>query len=157
MTTFVRSHPIAPRALDVDRLSTVGRVSAAAVFAGMGLLLVALAMALPLSLGVIEREGIAVAAADLALAERLSGVAWAVAAAGALNFAAALIVLDRSRLAKRAALVVAGAGLLLALAAQVAGLASGTSVAAGVASALAAVYGIAVIGIVLGRPTSDRR
>ena len=158
MTTFVGSRPIAARALDADRLSTIGRVSAAVVFAGMGLVLVALAMALPLSLGVIEREGIVVAAADLALAERLSGVAWAIAAAGAVNFATALVVLDRGRLAKRAALVVAGASLILAVAAQVAGVASsGSTVAAGVAGTLAAVYGIAVTGIVLGRPTSDRR
>jgi hypothetical protein len=123
----------------------------------MGLVLVALAMALPLSLGVIEREGIVVASADLALAERLSGMAWAIAAAGALNFVAALVVLDRGRIAKRAALVVAGASLLLAAAAQVASAASGAgAVAAGVASAIAAVYGIAVIGIVLGRPIVDR-
>ena len=158
MTTFIPSRPIATRAMDADRLSTIGRASAAVVFAAMGLLLVALAMALPLSLGVIEREGIAVAAADLALAERLTTVAWVFAAIGAVNFAVALVVLDPGRVAKRVALVVAGASLVLAVAAQIASVVSGDNgTAAMVAGTVAAAYGIAVIGIVLGRPSPDRR
>ena len=158
MTTILPSRRLAAGAVDADRLSTVGRASAAVVFAGMGLVLVALAMALPLSLGVIEREGIAVGAADLALAQRLSGVAWVVAIIGAINFAVALVVLDRGRLAKRVSLVVAGASALLALATQVAFVMRGdVGAAAGVANAVAAVYGIAAVGIVMGRPTPYRR
>jgi hypothetical protein len=68
---------------------------AASILFAAGLVLVALGMAFPLAVAVVEERGLAVSAADLALAERISAF-WAVfVSAGVVSFAAALGLLAR--------------------------------------------------------------
>ena len=68
---------------------------AASIFFAAGLLLVALGLAFPLSVAIVEEQGLAVSAADLALAQRLSAFWPAFMGAGVAGFAAALAVLIR--------------------------------------------------------------
>jgi len=98
----------------VSRVSAIG---AAAIFGMAGLILFALGISFPIALGAITDQGLPFSAADVALAERLAPMWWVFTSASVLNVVALVAVLDRGALGKRIAVVVAGIGLGLAVAA----------------------------------------
>jgi hypothetical protein len=67
-------------------------VTAASLLALAGVIAVGLGAAFPLAVGIIHDKHLAVPAADLALAERFAGFAWAFVAAGVAALAAAFVV-----------------------------------------------------------------
>lgn len=135
--------------LDVATVSRVGGFTAAAIFAAAALVLVALGVAFPMALAVIERGSVPVTPADLAIAERLAPLWWAFSAAGIANLVAAFAVLDGGALGKRVAIVVAGLGTGFASAAAVA-LVTHSDLAP-VASAVASTYFVALLASLLVR------
>ena len=72
---------------------------AASILFAAGLVLVALGLAFPLAVAIVEERGLAVSAADLALAEDLSAFWPAFVGAGVAGFAAALGLLIRQEAA----------------------------------------------------------
>lgn len=137
-----------------DRISRPAAIVAAITFGAIGLLSIALAMAFPMALGVVEQQPLAVPAADLALADRIADYWWVLAAAGALHFVALLTVLDRGIWGKRIALVLSGIGAVGAAAVQVALVSSGAAVGEGAAltNGVALVYAVVVVAVVMIRP-----
>ena len=68
---------------------------AASILFVAGLILGSLALAFPLSVSVVEQQGIAVSAADLAFAERLSAFWPIFLSSGAACFAAGIVLVTR--------------------------------------------------------------
>lgn len=138
-------HAPAYAGLERAVVSRTGAFAAAAIFGMIGVSLVALAAAFPLALEVIADQGLAIPAADLALARQVAPLWPALALAGTVNLAAGLAVLDGGVLGKTIALVVAGAGAALSTAIALVAAAPGAEVAAAVGGA----YGVALIGTIL--------
>jgi hypothetical protein len=149
-TTFAAPmSSVGPRA---DRVGHAAAVVAATVLASAGLVLVALALAFPLAVAVVQQQSLPVAPADLAIAERLSAAWYVFAAAAAANFTAALAVLDRGTLGRRIGIAVAGVSFGLAIAAQVGAVINGLEVAAGgVAVGATTAYGVALVASIIAR------
>ena len=137
-----------------DRVSRAAAVVAALTFGAIGLVSVALAMAFPLALGVVEQQPLAISAADLALADRIADYWWVLAAAGALHFVALLTVLDRGIWGKRVALVLSGVGAMGAAAVQVVLVTSGAAFGEGAAvtNGVALAYAVVVVAVVMIHP-----
>ena len=102
-----------------EAMSRAGAVTAASIFAAAGLVLVALGAAFPLALTVVEQQQLAVAASDLALAERIAPFWWVFVSAGVVNFAAAFAAPQRDAAGQRVAEVIAAIGVALGAAAAV--------------------------------------
>jgi hypothetical protein len=126
-------------------ISRIGAFAAATVFGMVGVTLVALAAAFPLSLEVVATHHLAVPPGDLALASRIAPLWPAFALAGAANLAAGVAVLDGGVLGKRIALVIGGIG--AALTAATALVTTGSL--ADVATALAGAYLVALVGTIV--------
>jgi hypothetical protein len=105
---------------DRDLVSIAGAIAAASIFAAAGLVFVALGAAFPLALAVVESQQLAVAATDVAVAERIAPFWWVFVSAGVVNFAAAFAAPQRRAAGQRVAEVVAASGVALAAAAGIA-------------------------------------
>jgi hypothetical protein len=132
-----------------DRLSGIGAVTSAAIFAAAGLALLGLGMAFPLSVAVVEQHDLPVNAGDLALASSLGALWYLFVGASFANFAASLAILDRLAIGKRLAIIVAGASatLLLALA-----MTDAAAAASAILGSVAAVYVAALAVSLAVRP-----
>ena len=106
---------IGPDRALVSRLSAI---AAAFIFGMAGLILFAIGIAFPIALGAITDQGLPFSAADVALAERLAPLWWVFISGSVLSVVALIAVLDRGALGKRIAVVVAGIGVALAMAAE---------------------------------------
>lgn len=127
-------------------VTRMGALAAASVFTIAGLALIGVGSAFPLAFAVIEARELAIPAAELAFAERLSPFWPALVALGAVNFAAAFAILDRGRFGKRVAMVVAGATAALAVVAEVVLVASRADAASvGVATGVASLFIVAFV------------
>ena len=150
MTTQAAAFPRSSASGDFAAISRIGAVAAATIFALTGLVLVALAAAFPLALTVVEQQGLAVPAADLALAKGL-GPLWPIFLAGGVaSIVAAFGALNGGVLGTGIAIVTAGTAFGLASAAQIALVGHGAEAA--VASAAAGVSLVALIASVIVRP-----
>jgi hypothetical protein len=147
--TFAPSRPfIGPDRATVSRLSAI---AAAVIFGMAGLILFAVGISFPIAVGAITEQGLPFSAADIALAERLAPMWWLFISASVLNVVALVAVLDRGSLGKRIAVVVAGTGLGLAVAAQLVLVIRGASngVPADVTNVIATIYLVALVCAVL--------
>jgi hypothetical protein len=100
-------------------ISRFSAIAAAIIFGTAGLILFALGISFPIAVGAITEQGLPFNAADLALAEGLAPMWWIFISASVLNLVALVAVLDRGALGKRIAVVSAGIGFGLAVAAEV--------------------------------------
>lgn len=142
--TLAPSRPfIGPDRALISRFSAI---AAAVIFGTSGLILFALGVSFPIAVGAITEQGLPVSAADLALAERLAPMWWVFVAASVPNVVALVAVLDRGALGKRIAVVSAGTGFGLAVAAEVALVIRGApiGVPAEVATVIATAYLVAL-------------
>jgi hypothetical protein len=149
--TLAPSRPfIGPDRAVVSRFSSI---AAAVIFGMAGLILFALGISFPIAVGAIAERGLPFSAADLALAERWAPMWWLFISASVLNVVATVAILDRGALGKRIAVVVAGTGLGLAVAAQLVLVIRGASngVPADVTNVIATVYLVALVCAVLVR------
>ncbi len=145
MTTMTTTQATAGIGFDRDVVSRVAAVVAALIFATAGLVLIAMGMAFPIAVSVVEQQALRVDPADLAFASRLGGVWYLFIGASAANFAAALAILDRGALAKRIAIVVSGTTLALVLAAGIGIALDGSNQAAqSVIGGLSAAFAVAL-------------
>jgi hypothetical protein len=130
-----------------ETLSRAGAVTAASIFTAAGLVLVALGAAFPLALTVVEQQQLAVAASDLALAERIAPFWWVFVSVGVVNFAAAFAAPHRGAATQLAAEVIAAIGVALGAAAAIYFAMNGQ--AGPVAPVVAGIYVVALIAAIL--------
>ena len=146
--SFAPSRPsIGPDRAVISRASAI---VAAFIFGTAALILFALGIAFPIAVGAITEQGLLFSATDVALAERLAPMWWLFVSASVLNAVAVLAVLDRGAMGKRIAVVIAGTGFALAVAAGL-GLVIRGSVGVGtdIANVTASIYIVALALVVL--------
>ncbi len=136
--------------LDREIISRLGAFVAGFIFAAVGLVLVGLGAAFPLALTVVEQQGLAVASADLALAQRLAPFWPVFVGAAVAAFAASLSILEQGTIGKRTGIVVAGVGAALAAVVEVALMLRGEPI--GVASAIGTAFLVALIASMIVKP-----
>jgi len=145
--SFAPSRPfIGPDRAVVSRLSAI---AAAFIFGMAALILFAIGIAFPIALGAITDQGLPFSASDVALAERLAPLWWVFVSASVLNVVALIAILDRGALGKRIAVVVAGIGVALAMAAELPLVVRGAAGGVPVANVAAPAFLIALVCTVL--------
>ena len=145
--SFAPSRPFI--GLDRALVSRLGAVAAAFIFGMAALILFAIGIAFPIALGAITDQGLRFSAADVALAERLAPMWWVFMSGSVLSAVALIAVLDRGALGKRIAVVVAGIGVALAMAAELGLIVRGAAGGVSVASVSATAFLIALVCTVL--------